>query len=704
MKIDRRSFLGLGLGAAAGIAVSPVGVKLTDDSSIWTQNWPWTPVPEDGEITYDNSVCSLCPGSCGISVRKIKGRPVKIEGLEDYPVNGGGACLHGIAGLQYLYDPARVKTPMKKVGDKFTAISWDEAVSLVAEKLGEIRKSGTPDSLGLVTGSTGGATAGLFKRFMDAFGSPNAYAMPSLESNLELTAATLHGAGNTIGFDLENSDFVLSFGAGIIEGWGSPVACFKANASRKERHAKLYQVEPRLSNTAANADKWIPVKPGTEADLALGICSVLLKKNLFVPGDFTGGINRFTAIVTRDYTPAKVEAITGVKAADIEALAMAFAKADAPVAVPGRGRGDHGQSLREFAAVQTLNALAGRLNKKGGAFVMAKDDYLSFPEASMDAVAENGAGKEKLAGSVNELVEKLAGNAKLKALFVYNANPCYTLRNTQKVKEVFSKVDFKVSFSSFLDETAMLADVVLPASTFLERMEDVPSGAGLPKTVVGLAQPMVKPVFNTKHPGDALILLAQAMGGTIADSFGWETFDECLEEVAEGVWDALSDDGYAIVSEGAPFGTPATDFRFLAANPKAVQAQGEGDLTLVPIDNMRLAGIAPASSPFAIKTVSDRVLAGTDIVVEINPASAGSLKDFGDAMLKTAIGSTKVKVNFNEGIMPGVIGMVKGLGHTFDNPYVAGKGVNVNDLIGPVIEPGSGLDAAFGIKATLSKA
>jgi anaerobic selenocysteine-containing dehydrogenase len=408
--------------------------------------------------------------------------------------------------------------------------------------------------------------------------------------------------------------------------------------------------------------------------------------------------------VTREYTPAKVEAITGVKAADIEALAMAFAKAKTPVAVPGRGRGDHGQSLREFAAVQTLNALAGRLNKEGGAFVMAKNGYLSFPEASMDADAERGAGKEKLAGSVNELVETLSGAGKLNALFVYNANPCYTLRDPKKVKAALGNAGFIVSFSSFMDETAMASDVILPASTFLERLEDVPSGAGLAKSVVGLARPMVKPIFNTKHPGDALILLAQAMGGTIAESFEWETYDECLETVAEGIWDGLSEEGYAVLAEGAPFGSPATDFRFLAANPKAIPAQGEGEMTLVPIDNMRLAGAATASSPFAVKTVSDKVLAGKESVVEINPASAGGLKDCGDAVLKTAMGSVRVKVNFNEGIMPGVIGMAKGLGHTFDNPYVGGKGVNVNDLIGPAIEPGSGLDAAFGIKATLSKA
>ncbi|WP_020588196.1 menaquinone reductase molybdopterin-binding-like subunit QrcB [Desulfobacter curvatus] len=702
MKIDRRSFLGLGLGAAAGIALSPVGIKLTDDSSIWTQNWPWTPVPEDGEITYDQSVCNLCPGACGISVRKINGRLVKIEGLDDYPINNGGACLHGIAGLQYLYDPARIKTPLKKNGNKFEKISWDEAISLVAGKLGEIRESGTPETLGLISGAnTSGSMARLFGRFMDAFGSPNTYTMPSLESNLALTAATLHSQDRRLGFDLEHSDFILSFGAAIIEGWGSPAACIRANASRLERKAKLVQVDYRLSNTANAADRLVAVKPGTEADLALGLCAVLLAKNS-ISGDVSK--SAFAAMLKNEYTPDKVEAVTGVKAADIEALAMEFIKAKAPVAVPGKGRGDVGQSLREFAAVQALNAMAGRLNKEGGVFVMLPAGYLKFPENVMDDAAEKGAGKDKLAGSVNELVDKLEADGGLSALFIYNANPCYALNNPEKVKAAMDKVGFKVSFSSFMDETALRSDVILPASIFLERLEDVVSGAGLAKTVVGLCRPMVKPVFDTKHPGDALILLAQAMGGSMAESFSWNAYDACLEEVTGDIWDTLTDDGYVVIDDKPPVGTPATDFTFLASAPKIDVPMDEGDLTLVAIDKMRLAGGSMISSPFAVKTVSDKVLSGKYSVVEINPATAGALKDGDMAVLKTAMGTVKVKIGLNKGIMPGVIGMPRGLGHTFNDPYVAGKGANVNDLIGPVIEPGSGLDAAFGIKATLSKA
>ncbi len=709
MKVDRRSFLGLGIGAVAGIAVSPVGAKLTDDFSIWTQNWPWTPVPPDGEISYDRSVCNLCPGACGISVRKIDKRPVKIEGLERYPVNDGGVCMHGIAGLQYLYDPSRVKTPLKKSNGRFVPVSWDEALTMVTENLGALRTDEKPDALACITGSDQGSVAGLFRHFMAAFGSPNFLTMPDLESWLVRTASMLHGPGHTLGFDIDHSDFVLSFGAGLVDGWGSPVACIQAVANRKQREATLVQIEPRLSNTAAGADKWIPVNPGTEADLAMGMCGVLLKENLFDPGfaqGFTGGFMRFNAMVQKEYSLDKVAAATGVSAAEIQKTAVEFARAKMPVALPGKGRGEGAQSLKEFAAVHTLNCLTGNINKKGGVFVKPLPDYLSFPDPVQDDAAQIGASAEPLAASVQDLVARIhqSGESPVGVLFVHNANPCYALNGPSRVAAAFEKIPFKVCVSSFMDETAMVSDVILPVSTFLERMEDIPAGAGLAASVVGLSKPVVKPVFDTRTPGDVVIHMARALGGTVAESFAWKNFNDCLEQVTGRIWTVLNRKGHAVMSDGVPAGSVETDFSFLAENPDTVAPEGDLEFTLIPIDYFRVPAGVPAPSPFAIKTVSDRIIAGKEMFVEINPQSAGNLKDGGKATLTTPAGAVSVRVHFNDGIMPGVIGMVKGLGHTLNNRYVSGKGVNINELISPKIEPGSGMDAAYGIKAGISRA
>ena len=131
MKIDRRSFLAFAFGGAAGTALSPIPWKLMDDIAIWSQNWAWTPVPEKGEISYVNTTCTLCPGGCGLVVRKAGQRVVKLEGQQGHPVNDGGICTLGAAGAQLLYRPSRIKSPLKKLNGRWRNVSWDEAIAEV---------------------------------------------------------------------------------------------------------------------------------------------------------------------------------------------------------------------------------------------------------------------------------------------------------------------------------------------------------------------------------------------------------------------------------------------------------------------------------------------------------------------------------------------------------------------------------------------
>jgi anaerobic selenocysteine-containing dehydrogenase len=213
-----------------------------------------------------------------------------------------------------------------------------------------------------------------------------------------------------------------------------------------------------------------------------------------------------------------------------------------------------------------------------------------------------------------------------------------------------------------------------------------------------------KPEFDTRSPGDVVIAIARALDGTVGQSFAWNNYEDCLKQVAGDIWQPLSRKGHVVLLDRPPAGSIETDFGFLAENPKTVKPEGEQEFTLIPVDNIRVPSTVPAASPFAIKTVSDRIIKGKDMFVEINPQSAGNLKDGGMATLTTPAGSVSVRVHFSDGIMPGVIGMVKGLGHTLKNKYVSGKGVNINELISPVIESDSGMDVAYGIKAGISKA
>ena len=739
MKLSRRCFLSFVVGGAAGTALSPLPWKLMDDVSIWSQNWPWVPVPPDGAADYVNSTCMLCPGGCGISVRKIDDRVVKIEGAADHPINNGGICMLGLSGAQLLYSPTRVPTPLKRVGDRgqgqWQTISWSEAVSEVASKLADIRAQGKPQSLACIAAKDTGTVPRLLQRFLSAYGSPNFIRMPSVNDAYEAVLRLTEGTRGYAGVDVENADFILSFGCAILDGYGSPVRMFQANSGWKEKHATLVQIEPRLSNTAAKSDQWVPITPGTEADLALALAQVIIAKGRY-HHDFinlhTEGFDAFAKMLNEKYTPEAVAGLVGLEAAAITDLAVRFMKAGKPLALLGRGKGQSPGSLKEALAVHSLNALMGGINQPAGVFSVPIYDYIQWPSVSHDSIAVAGLRNPRMDGAgsgdyphasylATRLSAALTTSAEpLQALLVADGNPCYALPDSEAVKAALDKIPFVVSFSSFMDETALQADLILPNHFFLERFEDVPVTASLVQQTIGLCRPVVAPQLDTQHLGDTIIQIAQEIGGTVAEALAWSDYTSCLNESLGHRWNALDQKGYLIgedTPEGwsAGFGTPSGKFvlmdQTIGAIYLAEEAAPEGDagtypLLLVPYDTIRLASSTIGDPPFMMKTVPDTVLKGLDGLVEVNPQTAAQLGLAQDqpAVLTTPKGSARVRVYLSQGLPPGLLAMPRGLGHTAYDQYLAGKGVNVNQLIGPVEDPASGLDAAWGIRAKLAKA
>ena len=391
MGITRRNFIAGIVGGVAGLHITPIPWKLTDDIAIWTQNWPWVPLPPVGEFIHKTSVCTLCPGGCGIEVRMVDERAVKIEGRTDYPVNPGGLCPVGMGGLQLLYNESiRFTGPMKRIGPRgsgeFAPVSWNEALGILAKRISGLRKDGRPEALAAVDGNPAGSTMSfLAERFLTAVGSPNYVRTPSGEDTSRLANELMTGADGPEAYDLENADYVLSFGAGLLEGWGAPGRIINAwgywRGDRKGK-VKIVQVESRASNTASKADRWVPVRPGTEAALAMGLAHVIIKEGLYdhrFVREHTFGFNDWSAagkhrkgfksIAMEHYAPARVAELVGpdaIKAEDIVALAREFARSKAPIALCGKGKGTLNGSLYEFMAVQSLNALVGNINKPGG--------------------------------------------------------------------------------------------------------------------------------------------------------------------------------------------------------------------------------------------------------------------------------------------------------------------------------------------------
>jgi anaerobic selenocysteine-containing dehydrogenase len=224
--------------------------------------------------------------------------------------------------------------------------------------------------------------------------------------------------------------------------------------------------------------------------------------------------------------------------------------------------------------------------------------------------------------------------------------------------------------------------------------------------MIGLSKPVVSPQFNTRHLGEVLIITAKAMGGSIADAFPWDDYETCLEETLAEKWDTLMETGVWVQADTDPI---ADSIQLAGLDAPSVQAEGDVNsfpLLLVPYDSIKLTSGYIGEAPFMIKAVADTVIKGMDGFIEINPqtASAVGLGDGDRATLTTPRGEAQVSVHLFQGIQPGVLAMARGLGHTAYDGFLAGKGVNVNELIGPVEDPSTGLDAAWGIRAKLVKA
>jgi anaerobic selenocysteine-containing dehydrogenase len=548
-----------------GAAAATVALRGTQDV-FWSPEELSDPGWAPGIEELRNSACLICPSRCGIRGRLVDGRLVRINGNPLHPLSRGGLCPRGVAGVQMLYHPERLAGPLVRVGPRgsgqWETVTVEQALERITEGLGGLRAAGRPEGLALLAGYSAGTMRDLWLQFLRSFGSPN-YVADEYEDGTDAVMALMHGISRRPAYDLDRARLVLSFGAPMFESWWSPLQAFVAFASpndERERGPRFVQVDTRFSRTASRAHEWVGVRPGTHAVLALGIAYVLIRDEL-IDADFVArhvsGFEDFVdahgepregyrSLVMRNYRTEEVSAVTGVPVARITALARAIAANRPAVAVCGTDITFAPNGLLAGLAVHSLNVLIGNVNRPGG--VLFADDAPIGPLSSpvLDETARTGVGRRPIAaggspfasgGDALRFAEAVAGaEASVEALLLYYANPIASSTHPSVWHEALEKIPFVVSFSPFLDETARYADVVLPDLLPYERWQDAPAPISYPYPVWALARPLVEPRGEAMHTGDVVLGLARSLGGSVAESLPYESFEGLLKERAQGLF------------------------------------------------------------------------------------------------------------------------------------------------------------------------
>ena len=554
-KFSRRDFLKVGTAAvAAGAGLSllcPTGHPLDAQTDL-------------SEIIV-KTTCALCPSGCGLDVRVVNGKAVKVEGNPLHPLNQGVCCLKGQTSLEVLYSPERIQHPRIQTGTRASGdwkeISWDEALGMVADKLIELREAGKSYRVALMHGELRGQMRQVVNRFMRAYGSPNVISRESLgEGTARMALWLLQGVNAQPVYDIMNSNYVLAFGGNLLESSRNVIGSLGATAFMRRgrpQRGKLVAVHPRLSLTGIKADEWLPIRPGTYGALALGMANVIINSKLYDEDfvrDFTFGFEDFEDVdgvqhqgfksyVLETYTLERVSAITGITTDKIARIAGEFATNRPAIAVLPTETGElsSGNALYTALAVHALNALVGSIDAQGGVILQRFPELADWPAYILDTIARNNENKERLDGAGTQFPLALSAYQNvperilaeqpypLEVLFLLNANPVYDMPNNGQCMEALLKVPFVVSFASTLDESAAHADLILPASTFLEVWgDDYLEGTGY--AGISLRRPVVETVHDTRDPGDVLLDLAKRLGEPVASAFPWNSYEDLITE------------------------------------------------------------------------------------------------------------------------------------------------------------------------------
>lgn len=686
--MKRREFIILGsVGAASASLLSACGHPEEKLIPAFIPNDEYVP----GVDYWKASTCGMCPAGCGIIVRTREHKANKIEGNPLHPVNRGGLCARGQAGLEVLYNPDRIKGPMKRAGErgegKWEEISWDEGIKTIADKLREIDSNSTPEKAQIITDEADGIITPVARRFIHAF-----RRTALLYEDLPSDAIKL---GEPI-FDISNATYLISFRARFLETWKSPVMYSLAYGEFRggggKARGRFVHIEPRMSLTAANADEWVAAAPDTEALFALAMVQVIVREGLNKAPVSPDTLQRLAEV-----SPESTASLIDVPAEKLIRLAREFARAERPLAIGDIDPPDD-------AAINLLNAIMGNLKGPVGGQLVESESPVALPNVSWNgSILPGESDSQHRKSSSGDSVERKikdfeSDQPHYGIVMIHGFNPMFDFW-----REQLSAIPFLVSFSSVRDETSEMADLILPDHSYLESWEIHRLHAPDNQEALSLVQPVIEPQHNTRQSADVLLAVARELGGDVAAALPFESAKDIVEKSAthflaasrpygeEPSWNELTEKGVVTFrSTGttsqtgvqAPILVDPFRLQLIRQDASEHAKDTSYPLTLIVYEHAAL-GFGIAANLPSIQELPDPM---TSVIwgswVEINPKTASSLGiDDGDLVeVSTERGSLHAPAVLYPAIRPDVIAMPSGQGHTNFGRYATNRGANTEEL------------------------
>ncbi len=500
-------------------------------------------------------LCGICVNKCAGFARVEEGIVTKLNPNPYFPKSRNMLCARGDAGIQTMYDPDRLKYPMVRIGErgdgKYKRVSWEEAYEAILNGTDKFKglkqildeEKDNRATIGYCNGE-GLSKEGFEVLVGEKLGTPNY--VDEISICLE---TTLGGYVNTIGAygesDLNNADYLIIAGANRAEAIITPDTMDMFKRTRG-RGLKTIVLDPRFTNTAAKADKWLAINPGTDLAFVLALTYVVMNEGLynksFVKKHGVGFEDYKKHILSHNYTPQWAEKITGIKAKDITKIAREFMASRSPIYYQGRRSVFSKNDFQLRRAMAIFQGLSGNLDKKGGIIYGQK---LALPKEEINtpmyAQVEDRFDKEGIAipaqktGSwivFRNMVLEGKAPYPVRVMMMRKHNPMSGVPNTKKTEEFLRKMDLNVMIDILPSDTTMFADVILPEASYLERTSPVASYGGLEPAIV-MRKQAVKPLFETKEPETIYKELAEKLSKPL-----WEItkkYDEDVQDEIEGM-------------------------------------------------------------------------------------------------------------------------------------------------------------------------